>query len=65
MKKIKDDGYLMEFAIAVCPNSPELFLSTGSRNIIISATELILKLQEEIRLLKGNGEPLSKVNLYV
>lgn len=46
--KADQDKYIERFCIAVCPESPNLFLMTGEKNIFLSATNLINDLRAEL-----------------
>lgn len=46
--------YVMRFAKAVCPEAPELFLSTGEQNMLISATQLIEDFRAKVSSLTPN-----------
>lgn len=40
--------YVYRFACACAPEHPELFLSTGERNMLETATEIIEELRAEV-----------------
>ena len=44
--------WVIEFARAVCPESPDLLLSTNERNILTAATQKILDLKAELTQLR-------------
>lgn len=53
------EEYIMRFAKSVCPEAPNLFLSTGERHIIQAATQLIENLRDKVKDLEQTIMKLS------
>lgn len=56
---MKTPEFIMRFATACCPSSPELFLSTGEQNMLNTASKNIEELRAENERLRKALETLS------